>query len=403
MNRNTEYERMRLGLFVHYVYRGSCGPVGYMGQRPDGSLTESVDEMADGLDVDDLVSVAQSMCAEYLIFTTWHANMNALYPSEVLARMLPGHISKRDCICDLIEALKPTGIRLILYAHPSDGHDFSPEDQKLVGWNDGAPWIRWNDFINAVFDELVRRYRGDVLGYWIDGGDPPQIAVGLDRLYVTIREADPDVVIIRNDGDPGFAGFPDWTDYTCKETDYWPFNASTDAMASPISGTWWAHGSRCMLQPEGAFQNTVLQAATRGHTAGGTSWGAGPYPGGVWEPGVREFFRDLGALIEPVKETILGTVPSRTFGVDHNTRLRTPGLVAGTETPDGTTTYLHVLWPPHGKSIHLPQPDDGRRFSSAHLYRTGESVTIMQDDSGIQLTLGENTTWDTLDTIIVMR
>jgi putative transposase len=32
---------------------------------------------------------------------------------------------------------------------------------------------------------------------------------------------------------------------------------------------------------------------------------------GVWEPGVREFFRDLGALIQPVKDTILGTRPSR--------------------------------------------------------------------------------------------
>ena len=104
-------------------------------------------------------------------------------------------------------------------------------------------------------------------------------------------------------------------------------------MAVPVSTTWLAHSGHCMVRPEVAFQNTVLQAATRGLAGGGIAWGAGPYPGGTWEPGVREFLPRLGALVRPVKETILGTRPSAAFETKPHTPLRTPGLTVATETP----------------------------------------------------------------------
>ena len=80
--------------------------------------------------------VPPRMRAQYVQFTAWHANMNALYPSKVLQRRLPGHCSRRDVIADLIRAVRAKNIRLILYIHPSDGHDFSRADQDRVGWND---------------------------------------------------------------------------------------------------------------------------------------------------------------------------------------------------------------------------------------------------------------------------
>ena len=404
MNRNHVYEGLRLGLFVHYVHSAvPIGPMGLVGRHADGSPTRSLDELASGLDASDLASVAQSMHAEYVILTAWHANMNALYPSDAIGQALPGHCSKRDCIRDLINALRPTGIKLILYVHPSDGHDFTRMDQDRVGWNDGPPWKRWNDFINSAFDEIVRRYKGEVLGYWVDGGLPPQVDSATDRLYATIHEGDPEAAIIRNDGEPEYEGFRPWTDYACKETDFCPFRASVHAMAVPISTTWLAHSGHCMVRPDVAFQNTVLQAATRGHTGGGIAWGAGPYPGGIWEPGVREFFRELGTLIEPIAETILNTRPSAAFETPHGTSLRTPGLVVATESSDGTSTYVHVLWPPAGRDLHLPVPQDGRRFGSACLYGGSEPVDLRQNDAGIHVTLPAPHTWDVLDTVIVLR
>ena len=133
----TSFSDMSLGLFVHYTYVGRPYEWGCT-TWSDGSPVASLDELADNLDVQDLARTAARMRAQYLQFTAWHANMNVLFPSAVMDRRLPGHASRRDVIGDLIKALRPTGIRLILYIHPSDGHDFSREDQDRVGWNEGA-------------------------------------------------------------------------------------------------------------------------------------------------------------------------------------------------------------------------------------------------------------------------
>jgi alpha-L-fucosidase len=58
-------------------------------QWADGSQVQSPGELADNFDADDLAKTAASMGAQYVIFTTWHANMNVLYPSEVMKKWLP--------------------------------------------------------------------------------------------------------------------------------------------------------------------------------------------------------------------------------------------------------------------------------------------------------------------------
>ena len=157
---HAPFSDLRLGLFVHYVFYDSArryrGRV--LGQHADGTPVADLDELADGLDVNDLAACAGAMRAEYLIFTAWHANMNVLYPSRVLRQMRPGHASRRDVIRDLLNALRPRGVRLFLYVHPCDGDDFPSRDQKRLGWNDGAPYARWNRFVSRVCEEICRRY-----------------------------------------------------------------------------------------------------------------------------------------------------------------------------------------------------------------------------------------------------
>lgn len=38
-----------------------------------------------------------------------------------------------------------------------------------------------------------------------------------------------------------------------------------------------------------------------------------------------------------------------------------------TQSPDGKKTFVHVFLPPKERSLQLPVPADGRRFSSAQL------------------------------------
>lgn len=103
---HASFYEMHLGLFATYMYPG----VPYLGEHQngngqymwgatewaDGSAVKSLDELADNFDAEDFAATAQSMRAQYIIFTSSHANMNVLFPSEVMKHYLPGHSSHRD-------------------------------------------------------------------------------------------------------------------------------------------------------------------------------------------------------------------------------------------------------------------------------------------------------------------
>jgi len=132
----AEYIRNRYGIIVHYTF-GCGGGQRYPGTcNVDGSIPESLDEVADNFDAEGFARDMVAFGVEYVIFTPYHASMNTLYPSKEMDNWRPGHTAKRDVIRDLINALKGTGIKLYLYGHVNDGRDFSPEDRVATGFTD---------------------------------------------------------------------------------------------------------------------------------------------------------------------------------------------------------------------------------------------------------------------------
>jgi hypothetical protein len=394
---------MRLGLFVHYLFfdavRALAGEP--IGRKVDGTVVGSLDELANGLDVEGLADAARTMRAEYVIFTAWHANMNAMFPSAAMERWRGGHCSRRDVVAELAEALRLRGIGLMLYVHPSDGHDFSKDEQDHLGWNAAPPYERWNEFINDVFDEMVKRYRGRVLGYWVDGGMPPQFEPGADRLRETIRRADPQAVVVQNE-----AFTPDrfrrWADLGCREWIREPLHCETLSTAAMITQSWLASHTVAVLTPEVALRYTVVQAAVAGIEGGGAAWSAGPYPGGRWEAGVDDFFVRLGRYVDAIAPALFGTKPSESFVTEAGPAPFWQAEWVATKSADGATTWLHVLRPPVKRDVALPSPKDGKVFSKARLLSNGRPVEVRQDASGVRLTLGAEDGWDRLDTVIEM-
>ena len=393
--KSLAYKQMHLGLFIHYTYAGKPYQWGST-LWADTSKVKSLDELADNLDVNDLVATAVSMRAQYVVFTTFHANMNVLYPSGVMKSHLPGHCSKRDVIMDLIKALKAKNIKLLLYFHPSDGHDFTRDDQERVGWNDGAPYTRWNDFVNEFFGELLDKYGKDISGYFIDGGLPEQVDAA--RLRKTIIDRYPESWIIQNSGNN-----PLCADFSANEDNMVPpFPAISWVRCQRISGEWWAKINNVTFNPEMAYRYTIIQASVSNRSGGGTCWSAGPHPGGRWEPGVRTFCKDLGSFIDKAGETLFGTRPGKAYITKEGQPLLGTQYVA-TESPDGKKTYLHVFLPPKGQRLELPTPADKRSFKSARLFPSKRSVDLQQTESGVYLTLRSTDRWDDLDTIIVLE
>lgn len=392
--RPVSFSDMHLGLFAHYTYVGKPYEWGWT-EWADGTPARSLDDLADNLDVEDFAAMAASMRAQYVLFTTFHANMNVLFPSAVMNRDLPGHTSRRDAIGDLIRALKARGIRVLLYFHPSDGHDLTKEDQDRVGWNEGAPSRRWNDFINELLAEVVDRYGADLSGYYFDGGLPGKVDAA--RLRRTVLERQPDAWMLQNSG----------LNRACVD-----FGATEDRMKSPYPSTtwlrcqtiadeWWAKRAVVNWSPDLAYRYTVMQAAVTGRMGGGTAWSFGPHPGGQWELGVRSFCERLGTLVDRAGPSLFGTVPSKAY-VLTNQPLVGLSFVA-TESADGSKTFLHQFIAAKDRTIELPPPADGRRFTSARLQSNGHKIGVQQSPAGVRLTLDPADKWDDVDTIVVLE
>jgi hypothetical protein len=73
-----------------------------------------------------------------------------------------------------------------------------------------------------------------------------------------------------------------------------------------------------------------------------------------------------------------------------------------TDALDGSTVYVHVLIPPAGKSISLPELAEGRKIISASLLLGGNEVKFTQSEKAVELSRPEDVKWDLVDTVIVL-
>ena len=66
----ASFTDMHLGLFASYTFVGKPYQWGWT-EWADGTAVQSLDELADNLDVEDFAATAAAMRAQYVIFTTW--------------------------------------------------------------------------------------------------------------------------------------------------------------------------------------------------------------------------------------------------------------------------------------------------------------------------------------------
>jgi hypothetical protein len=429
----AEFQKMKYGFFVHYVWGGGIYPVTI---RKDGALPKGLDDLANRFDATGFANDCASMGVEYVLFTAWHANMNVLYPSKAMDRWLPGHASKRDLIGDMIKACKAKNIPVLLYTHPRDGHDFTKEEQDRTGWVDGGSpnpdfekfdKQKWNDFINDVYGELVERYGKDILGLYLDEGSgsaDSQRVVDYPRLRKTITAKHPHLLMMQNT----YGSL-----YTCdignQEVFYsghfanpdgnqWPsFNIPISLVVGSVFWAAFAEGQDAPANPhpklgfnkwipytpEQMFRYNVLQAGSN-TDGGGVLWCAGPYADGGWETGVLDRMQRTGKLIQAVAPSIKQTYPSTSYPTAPGTNIAALTWGVATQSTDGRLEYLHVLKPPTGsKSLKLPPPADGKKFSKAVLLKSRKPVALQQSAEGVEVTLPVGEDWDPLDTVIALQ
>src|SRR5450759_268524 len=201
----AEFAGFKLGLFTHYTYAYPGYKYGWTRLDPRSCLpVPDLHTLAGSFDPGAFAETARAMRAEYCIFTLFHAQMNILYPSAYWERVLPGHTSSRDVIAELSAALRARNIRLVLYFHPVDGLDFTPQQQERTGWNKyrtGSDVKPWNDLINRLMEETGARYGKAIAGYWLDGA-PSSPKFDGARFKATIRKHNPEAAVWVNYGLP---------------------------------------------------------------------------------------------------------------------------------------------------------------------------------------------------------
>jgi len=387
-----------MGLFVHYTV-GSLSDGQYRGTwtDPKGKPVTDVNTLTEGLDVNALAEVAKGMGAQYVIFTSYHAGMNLLYPSQIWAKVFPNKVSRRDLISDLADALKAKGIPLILYVHPDDRHDLTAAEQKRLvdsGYSTqvniaGEPDQRpidpvWQATYARLIGEIGSRYGSRIYGYWQDGGvcDGPKVkALMLEHtpeaaIWINGGASTPPATLIGSEG--------------ANQLHQW---------AALVTGNWFASGGEIKRTPREMYQTTVLWGATQGQTNGGISWSAGPYLNNEWETGVAEAFKELGRLMRINGKAIYGTLASTSYVTTPATH---PKWGVATDSPDGSTVYLHVFMPPKDASLPIDKAADGRAFDRATLLGNAEAMGFAATDHGYLLTLGKGQRWSDVDTVICL-
>jgi hypothetical protein len=407
------FKSMRYGLFTTVTYTLTI--------TPDGQKSyASLDEFANGFDVNAYADAVQSMGVEYVFFTAWHFAMYSLGPNAALEKWLPGHTSKRDLIGEVADALNQRGIKLVIYAHPNDGHDLKPEEQEKIGYlkalKKGVPPIpKFNDFINEVYAELVGRYanKPNVIGFWLDSWHANGDRLDMPRLRNTILTAMPRAILLSNRYIPEFIDFYSLETYYTNGPagDINNLIARNENQSTVFCGYWWCRSLKetSPYSAETLFKFTVLNACTG--APGGMSWAVSPAADGkTWTGNTLEVMQKLGAYIQPIRASLCGVAASPNWQVpDKSNFSASPGYGA-TRSLDGKKDYLHVLKAPQGKSLEvtLPKACDkcGAKpasFKSATLLKNGHPVKMEKTEQALRFTLAESDTWDPLDTVIVLE
>lgn len=383
VSRQEAWKRLKVGVFSHYVWNG-------YGMTPgipfaDGTNAKTIDEFVAALDVEHYTDQLVEAGMQYLVFTAWHSGTCPLFPSTAMKKWAPDRPScpQYDLLGKVVDSCRAKGIRILFYCHP-----FQPVCEPH------------NDWINDLFAELVERYGSRIDGLWLDENMQnctQDSVVDYRRLMKTLKERQPDLILIHNNG--GYQTYG--TDAGVQEVQWENEQGRVGSIYQIFRQT--------APTPESVLITTVIQAATNS-LGGGVQWsidahGAGKDTRGGLHQQDYPTFKKFSELLKPIAASVKDTNPSTSFPPPFNgvvTRKSDLKWGVATRAWDDSREFLHVLVPPQGNQLQLPPPADGKVFANAKLLASGKPVQLAQHSRGLTLTLPPGISWDPTDTVIAM-
>lgn len=406
-----DFHKYKYGLFVHYVHGLSF--------FSNGKHPKDINETLDSFDVEGFADDVAEMGVQYLVITAWHANMIPLYPSYVNCKWRGKEMAKRDLLGEIIDAVNDTGVKVILYTHPRDGHDFDTANRKATGWGEGYRDSstkdqpnpdnfneeKWNAYVGELYTELAERYAKKIYGFYTDGVGPhdgrnPAMENNFQVVdYLMLRDImksrNSKLVMIQNyfgyifSDDyampEGYFGFEDKTLKNCVDE----LPAAQKALAmSPFDGGWMPGlpFDNKDSDPKAAPINNAVKFVLFNASCtvgGGTVYATGPYSeGSIWPAGALDYLKEIGRKLYKYRESAINAKVSNSFPTVSGETLKSLGGKFFFTSEDEKYEYLHIM--KKTDMITLGQSLDGVVLSNPVSLTEGLNVL---DFDGINLHL----------------
>lgn len=418
----NDFSILKYGLFVHYVTE--------LAFFSSGRKPSNADDAVNSFNVDGFIDHIASMKVQYIILTAWHYNMIPLYPSEVTDKWRRVSSPRRDLLGEIIDGLNEKNIKVILYTHPRDGHDFSDDDRILTGWGIGniegdlstpSPenfdYRKWNSYINELYEELGRRYAKKLFGFYTDGTGPykrkdPHFETNMQIVdYLSIREImkkyNPEIIMIQN-----YFGYIFSNDYAMPEG-YFGYEeqvsfrseklpAAQKALALCPFKDWFptsvSENVPILSTPIETARFTIFNSSAS--IGGGTVWACGPFAeGDLWQKGVKEYMCTVGELLTPYFESAIYAAPSLSYPTLSGDTLEDIGYKFFTTSDDKKFEYLHLMHPSFQNEISFGIGADKVDLTDPVSLCASLSITsFKKDGNGYRLTLDGD--WSEIDNVI---
>ncbi len=211
-------------------------------QSPRIATVSDWNAAVDAFDVEGFANQLDRMGAGYLVHplgqnSGFYCSPNATYDSIV--GYSPSHMSRRDLILDISEALKPRSIPLMVYL-PAGAPDQDSQAVAALQWRRGSSGLQnFQRMWDSIIQEWSVRWGTKVAGWWFDGCFFGNSMYNWDSFAAAARSGNAASVVAFNPGvqNPIQALVPQ-QDYTAGETEK-PLSVLCNGrwVKSPVDGT----------------------------------------------------------------------------------------------------------------------------------------------------------------------
>lgn len=196
--RIAQFESLAFGLFIHWGLYSQIGKGEWIQHRLQ-TANEEYAKLANTFtaaefDARAIAKLARQSGTRYICLTTRHHEGFSLYDTRGLNQFDAPHTpAARDLVAEFVEACRSEGIVPFFYHTTLDWRWDSAHCSE-------AKFEQYLEYLNASVEILCRNY-GTIGGFWFDGNwSRPRSDWKEDRLYATIRQYQPDAIIVNNTG-----------------------------------------------------------------------------------------------------------------------------------------------------------------------------------------------------------